>query len=190
MPFPTNNISADSIRNELAVNNTGGAQTPVTLNDTPVRAATNRPSGTVSLGDLSGINVLYSGLITFGGRSISPSPGNNIVVYGFSPNFPPTFGGPIGSLNTTSYYRMANGSIPLNGLAYDQSSGVSPVRTTIAFVSPFTSFPVSTFYVNLDTTRYTLTPYQQTERGWNISGDPLGLLNKSGQTYQVVITYV
>jgi hypothetical protein len=187
MPFPTSNISATSIRNELASNNTGGVQTPVTLNDTAVRAAANRPSGTVSYGDLSGVNVLFSGLITLGTRFIQPIQFNFLRYWGYFPNFAPQFGGAIGSLNTASYYRISGAA--LSSFGYNASTGTSAIRTIIQFDS-FTSFDVNTISVNFDTTRVTAVPTALTIGGWLFIGDPFDFQNRAPSSpTQVVITY-
>jgi hypothetical protein len=189
MAFPTSNISADSIRTELAANNTGGVQTPVTLNDTAVRAAANRPSGTVSYSDLLGVNVLFSGLITFGSRSISPSPGSFVIFFGYAPFFVPQFGGPIGSLNTASYYRIPGGI--LNTLGYDDSSTGGGGRSNTTFISfdSFTPFAVNNISINFNGTRITAVPTNVTSTGWIFTGDVFDFSSKSGQTFQTVITY-
>jgi hypothetical protein len=195
MAFPTGTISADDIRAQLARNNTAGAQTPVTLNDTAVRAAANRPSGAVSYNDLRGVNVLYSGLITFGNRSVSPGPGSVIIFDGYSKNFPPQYGGAIGSVSTTSYYRECDGYTggvtPLATLGYDSSSGATP-KTILFFDNDIAPYPtsVSTIYITIDSTRYTLTPSFYTDYGWFLgSADTCNFIGRSGQTSQVVITY-
>lgn len=193
MPFPTSNISATSIRQELASNNTGGVQTPVTLNDTAVRAAANRPSGAVSYGDLSGVNVLFSGLLTLGTRFVSPSPGSFLRYWGYFPNFVPQFGGPIGSVNTASYYRLApnfndgTNTAPLVSFGYDNSNGTN--RTSIVF-QIFTSFSVNNISINFGTTRVTAVPTFNVQGGWEFIGDPFDFQNRAPSSpTQIVITY-
>jgi hypothetical protein len=194
MPFPTSNISATSIRTELAANNTGGVQTPVTLNDVAVRAAANRPSGTVSFNDLRGVNVVFSGLITFGRRILSPFPGTVIRLWGFFPDFTPTFGGPIGSLNTASYYRTAPANTGrLISFGYDDSSASGGGTQNISDIifQGFPATPVNNVSVNFDGTRITAVPSRTTVGGWTFTGDPFGFESKgnNGETYQIVITY-
>jgi hypothetical protein len=195
MTFPTSNISADNIRAQLAANNTAGAQTPVTLDDTAVRAAADKLSGTVSYGDLSGKNVLYSGLVTFDSRVIQTGPRSQINIHGYYIYLPSYYGGVVGSLNTTTYYREADaaagGTAQLASFTYDVSTG-APAGTYIGFSSPVNPSPysVSTLNVYLNNTKYVFNATAFDAATWYYyQDDVFNLLNKVGQTYQVVITY-
>lgn len=197
MPFPTNNISATSIRQELASSNSDGIQTNVALNDTAVRAAANRPSGNVSFADLSGVNILFSGLLTLNTRFVTPSPNNFLRYYGYFPNFAPQFGGRIGSVNTASYYRLApnfndgTNTAPLISFGYNGSSNSSGFtnRTSINFQT-FSSFPVNNISINFGTTRVTVVPNFNVQGGWEFIGDPFDFQNRAPSSpIQIVITY-
>jgi len=108
MPFPAITVSAQNIRDELAYNNTAGAQTSVSLNDQAVRVVANKPSGPISYADLRSKNVIYSATMFVGFVQYS-SFGSTFDEYGY--NAP---GGtrPIGIIYTTSYFRNA---VPLGG---------------------------------------------------------------------------
>lgn len=197
MAFPSSGaIGASDIRSQLAANNTAGAQTNVSLNDTPVRAAANVPSGSIAYSQLRGVRVLYSGLITFSYKSIQVGPGSYIRAAGYSPYFPAQYG-PIGSVNTTSYY-CTNGGYALTQLVY-QFSNLSNTYTDLTFASgaPIPSgIPPGSINVNFNTTRYTAVPTGTLDDGtyivgWRFSGDPFALQTKgtNGETYYVVITY-
>lgn len=195
--FPSSNISTADIRYQLARDNTAGAQTPVTLNDGPVRAAANcnAAGSAVSFANLLGVNVFFSGTITFASRSISTGPSSFISFVGYSKYFPPQYGGAVGSVSTTSYYSLPfiSGSStpnPIVTFGYDASSGINP-NTKIYFEDDVVPAPVliNTLYVTIDNTRYTFTNFQAGDFGFFMLGDPLNISGRSGQTCQIVITY-
>ena len=193
MTFPTGTISADDIRHELAYNNTAGAQTPVTLNDLPVRCAADKLSGTVSYNDLRGKNVFFSGTITWGYLFSFPN-----QIYGYTPYY-----GGVGSLsNTTSYFRKPSiDSDPTPQAAFqivDIYNGLDDTEiTTISITSGSSLYPApSSVYltVYIDGVKYALTADNYYAGGWHFqyamgNGDPLGLAGRNGQTSTVVITY-
>lgn len=198
MAFPTGTISASDIRSELAYNNTAGAQTNVSLNDTPVRAAANIPSGTVSYNNLRGVNVMWSGTLTFGRYSnfyytSPPLTQQTLWETGYN-----SFGGlPGSSLSTTSYYRKVKGTNPPSSVPnlelqtfynYTNTQGESTTFISWGYQSLIGSPSYSTLYVYMGGTRYTLSVtsiYSQST--FQISGDPMNLYNRNGQTHQIVI---
>jgi hypothetical protein len=198
MTFPSGTISADDIRYQLAYNNTAGAQTPVTLNDLPVRQAADKLTGTVSYNDLLGKNVFFSGTITWG---YTPIGLNELWGYNNYGSGGPYYGYNIGSVGTTSYYRLVSvnsSSTPSYqyisiSAYYNDNIGSTQTNIIIGDYPTTSIYPVPTSgYVNIyiDGTKYTLYSSNYGFYGWsNISGDPLSLEYKNGQTNQVVITY-
>jgi hypothetical protein len=189
MTFPSGTISADDIRAQLAYNNTAGAQTPVTLNDLPVRQAADKLTGTVSYNDLRGKNVMFSGLVTWG---------ENADGLDYYWGYEPYVGA--GSINTASYCRYCsiNGSstpttLPSIALHYIDNIGSS--STQIVTDNGASLYPTPTSLdvnVYIDGTKYSLTAtsFNYNNSGWYFSyQNPLNLDSRSGQTNQVVITY-
>jgi hypothetical protein len=195
MTFPSGTISADDIRNELAYNNTAGAQTPVSLNDGPVRAAADKLSGAVSYNDLRGKTIFCSATIAWGTLT-----GGYIQLFGYNPN-PPGFGGSLGSIySTTSYYRKAVSTtsypVPATNFAiYDtynnyDGSEVTTINLRPDYIGQISPAPSSS-YVNvyIDGTKYALTASYYDNTKWEFTGDVLSLDGRQGTTSQVVITY-
>jgi hypothetical protein len=187
MTFPTGTISANDIRAQLAYNNTAGAQTPVSLNDLPVRQAADKLSGAVSYGDLRGKNVYFSGTVTWGVWSPSPY----TTVYGLYAPYS-------GSIGTTSYYRLVNilygpgypDALPIIFANYN--SYPATVQFSISTTYGDTPIPAITSpYVNvyIDGTKYALTADAYNSNSWGWNSDPLNLASRAGQTSVVVITY-
>jgi hypothetical protein len=192
MTFPSGTISANDIRYQLAYNNTAGAQTPVTLNDAPVRAAADKLTGTVSYNDLRGKNVFFSGTITWGSSFSYPT-----YIYGYNHAYDPAGAG---SVDTTSYYRKVSSSSPGVGtlnpiqspnIIYEYNTDTGGSATSVQISTEIYPAPTSP-YVNvyLDGTKYVLTASNYNSTGWTINNsDPLNLEFRVGQTNQVVITY-
>lgn len=191
MTFPSGTISADDIRAQLAYNNTAGAQTPVTLNDGPVRAAADKLSGTVSYNDLQGKNIFFSGTITWGTSFSYPT-----YIYGYDH----AYGAGAGSVDTTSYYRKVSSDNPGVGtlnpiqppnIIYEYNTDTGGSATSVQIATEIYPAPTSP-YVNvyLDGTKYVLTASYYNSTGWTIiNSDPLNLEFRVGQTSTVVITY-
>lgn len=187
MTFPSGTISADDIRYQLAYNNTAGAQTPVTLNDLPVRQAADRLSGAVSYNDLLGKNVFFSGTITWGTLRFSAY----IEAWGL---YPPAS---IGSVATTSYYRLVSTTgapaiTPKISVFYDYDNDTQTTEIGVDYTQgAITPAPSGPLNVYIDGTKYAFdTPYTNPGAyGWQLSGDVLNLSARNGQTNAVVITY-
>ena len=187
MTFPSGTISADDIRYQLAYNNTAGAQTPVTLNDLPVRCAANKVSGTVSYNDLRGKNVFFSGTITWGSLRFSAYH----EIFGL---YAPAS---IGSVATTSYYRLVSttGAPAVMPFIYADYDYDNDIQTTVISVDytqgAVTPAPSNPLNVYIDGTKYAFdAPYTNPGAyGWQLGGDVLNLSARVGQTSTVVITY-
>lgn len=187
--FPTGTISFADIRNCLAGNNTAGAQTPVSLNDLPVRYAASSINGQVAISSLRGVNVLFSGTITVGQTYNGAT-----WTYGYE-KVPD--GGPVvvGALGTTSYYKLptkTDGSaaeLQAFEYVYSPQSTSLPISTVVRF-SPVVFATDTYIYVSINGQKIFLNnSFMGNTWNWQTKNNVFGLENMVGGTYPVVITY-